>query len=208
MLDKELRKIRRKKIRACIFHFAVCVFIISRIITSIIYNQIESTGYNAFSIYLFCGLILLFGFAFLFRAYNDLKHCNNTLNRLSDIEIDRIQGELNSPTTIYHKMINTYLTKNYIVSYGEVIDIIKYDDVLMAYRFKHKRNLSTLYTCIKVWTRSSKKELMIAKQSDSPLEAEKLHEEVLDAILQKNPQAIVGYNQDLVKKIKDEKRSA
>ena len=128
--------------------------------------------------------------------------------KFSDVEIDEIQGELNSPATIYYKRINVYITQNYLISYGAVIEIIKIEDILMAYRFIRKRNFSVLYTCLKIWTKGQKCGLVVGKQAGNPSEALEMHTEVLNAILQKNPHATIGYNSAKISEIKSSKKAS
>lgn len=149
--------------------------------------------------------ILMLGLLLLFFAYANLRHCNNTIKKFSDVEIDKIQGELNSPATIYYKRINVYITQNYLISYGAVIEIIKIEDILMAYRFIRKRNFSVLYTCLKIWTKGQKCGLVVGKQAGNPSEVVKMFTEVLNTIQQKNPQATIEYNATKKREIIDNK---
>lgn len=92
-------------------------------------------GITAFGL-LFIGCIVLF-------RYNKTQDC------ISGTEAAIINEELKAPETEYMEECHTYLTPNYIVSFGYFLVAVKYSDILWAYREDHQVYLAT-HTCIKI----------------------------------------------------------
>ena len=158
--------------------------------------------------YVFGWIIIGFGFLFCLLALLELLNYNKTLKSLSEVEVAKLESEIDSPATVYHKSIRTFITPNYIVSFGNKFNIVRFDDIIMAYKYVQRYNFVPILSNVKIWTNSNDSELAVADKAGLPGKAKALHEDILLAIHEKNPQANLGYDVSAIKEIQAQKKAA
>lgn len=140
------------------------------------------------------GLLAVIGAVLLLSAGIELHHYNTFQKSLSDTDLAAINGETESPMTVYHKAVRTYLTPHYILSYGNTPVFVRYADILWAYKHVQKTNGVTTLTNITIVTSDHKSQTVADKVGGDNCEA--IFNNILATIMDRNPNTLIGYSDE------------
>ena len=140
-------------------------------------------------------------FAILFMGLYGLRFFgySNVIKKLSDAEAMQISGEIDSPQTEYIKKARTYLTPRYIMSFGNKLVFVRYEDIVWAYEFVQRTNFVPTASNIRLRTRDGQN-LIISDMAAVGREA--VIRKIFETIYNRNPEVDFGYSQDLIQKYK------
>ena len=103
---------------------------------------------------------------------------------------------INDPRTVYIKKANTLLTPNHIVSAGNRLTIVSYDEIMWAYRFDQSYNLIPILTNIRIYTNKFVLK-NISDMSGLTFKKTEIINQILETIQAHNPQVAIGYTAEL-----------
>ncbi len=132
---------------------------------------------------------------------------NKEISRFSDVEAQMLTAELNDPRTVYIKKANTLLTPNHIVSAGNRLTIVSYDEIMWAYRFDQSYNLIPILTNIRIYTNKFVLK-NISDMSGLTFKKTEIINQILETIQAHNPQIAIGYTAELNNYFKSLKKQA
>ncbi len=132
----------------------------------------------------------------------------NTLKKLSDEELEKIEKELDDKETFHYERAHLILTKNYIISLTGKMLITNYKDLVWIYEYRLKQYGITTNKSLMAMLKNGKVKALlqvdgVTKKSTSVIE------EVVETIVKKNSKLLVGYtneNRKLAKEIVKENK--
>jgi len=132
----------------------------------------------------------------------------NTLKKLSDEELEKIEKELDDKETFHYERAHLILTKNYIISLTGKMLITNYKDLVWIYEYRLKQYGITTNKSLMAMLKNGKVKALlqvdgVTKKSTSVIE------EVVETIVSKNSKILVGYtneNRRLAKEIVKENK--
>lgn len=125
------------------------------------------------------------------------------MKKISDEDFEALNLELDSEEGFYYKNAKLSLTKNFIVDFSRGLDVYKYNDILWMYRYEYRYNGINTQLSIVLYT-DDKKRHMVANLPGYTKKSKEVNKEIMEAIMDKNPKMVVGYNNENRKKMKEE----
>ena len=116
-----------------------------------------------------------------------------------------IMAEINAPEAKWYEGAKTYLTDNYLVSMRDGVNAVKYSDIFWMYVTNHRTNGIADYNFINIVTKDGK----MVTTCNSPTFGKKrreateiLHNDIMQALKEKNSDILVGYTAENVEAFK------
>lgn len=136
------------------------------------------------------------------NVINVITACNS----LRRYNINEVKEELNSKDVIKLEGVNTYLTKNYIISNDTSVRIVKYSDIVWIYytninddiKSNASLNLGVSRYAIEAYLKNGKRVTIINRVKNYHFIKNILE----NKIRQKNKEALIGYNIENVQRYK------
>lgn len=117
-------------------------------------------------------------------------------------EKDDIEAELEKTTTVAYKKENIYLTDRYIISTLMGLKVVEYKDLVWIYNEKRKYNGITIGRFLLAYKNNNKQiQLASAKKNEEILN------EVIIKIAEKNPEVMIGFTNENIKRYKEIKKA-
>lgn len=120
---------------------------------------------------------------------------NKTLDSRSDSDWKHVIEELEDLETKYYKKLNLYLTPSYIVDFSNGLHVVKYSEIKWMYEYQLKRYGITASRSIIVYGKN-KKRISIANMDNFVKRSKKDFTEIMEFVLSKNNDMLVGYNKE------------
>ena len=128
-----------------------------------------------------------------------------------------IMDEINDPETVVYDKDSLYLTKNYLVNTKGTVNAVRYEDIFWMYVTSHRTNGIHDYDYLNVVTKDGRNISCFNSPAFGKKKREATqssHTELMDALLERNPEIRVGYTkehveayQELMKDLKNKKSS-
>ncbi len=151
--------------------------------------------YNSFEFYILASVLLMI-FLSLFIVFLIRKvRTNKILKRYSEADITKIYHEVQILKSSPYEKIKLYLTSNYVVDLSKNIIIINYQDIILAYKYEYRYNGITVNKYIKILT-SDNKTYNICNTNLIKENKEKIIDEVLKKLQEKNSKILIGMTKD------------
>ena len=141
-------------------------------------------------------LILVFGLICLIAGGVEHFKYRKAVKRLSDAEAEMINAELEDPQTVYIKKCRVFLTPKRIVSLGNSLEIIPYEDILWAYKFEQSYSFVPILTNIKMLTKDFKTRA-IADMTGVQTNKDATISQIFSTMQAHNPQIAFGFTPEL-----------
>ncbi|MBO4458925.1 MAG: hypothetical protein J5802_14560 [Butyrivibrio sp.] len=119
------------------------------------------------------------------------------LKEMSESDTNTLCTETGDPRTVYIKKGSTYLTPGYLISFGSSLNVIKYQDILWAYRVNERSGLGISLTAVKLLT-ADMRYIQVSEIHGIVSGRDEMINQVLDAIHTHNPQTAIGYTPDYI----------
>lgn len=152
--------------------------------------------YNTFAF--FTGI---FGFFMTLVGVIRLVLFNLSVKKLSGMEIDELESEMNGSDAFYYSRNKLYLTSNYVIMLDGRFKVYRYSDILWMYPFEQRYNGIRTNKAIKILTTDGKT-TMLANVSVATKTAKAVYDEIWNTIISKNPGIKLGYTSDNIKYFK------
>lgn len=145
----------------------------------------------------FISSICAFSFIIVYIART--VQTNNTLKKIDDEELAKIEKELDDKDTFHYERAHLILTKNYIISLVGKLAFLKYKDVIWVYEYRLKQYGVTTNKSLMAMTKDGKVRAIVqvdglTKKSSAVLG------EIAETIVSKNEKILIGYTNDNRKK--------
>jgi len=125
------------------------------------------------------------------------------IKKISDEDWEIVNQELDDKETFYYKNAKIALTPNYLIDFAKGIDVIKYKDILWMYKYELRQNGIKTQMSIIIFT-LDKKRHVIAALDGFTKKSKVVNEEIMETIMKKNANMLVGYTKENRKKMKEE----
>lgn len=127
---------------------------------------------------------------------------NNSLKKINDEELAKIEKELDDKETFHYEKAHLILTKNYIISFASKLLILNYKDIVWMYEHRLRQYGVTTQKSLMVMNTLGKIRAIVqvdgvTKKSSSIIN------EVVDTIYAKNSNILVGYTSENSKKARE-----
>lgn len=151
---------------------------------------------SAESICLILGMLVSFvGFVMLISQIIIFSKLKSRMKKISDEDFEILNRELEEEESFYYKSAKLSLTKNYIVDFSRGLQVIKYSDILWMYKYEYRYNGINTQLSIIVYT-NDKKRHVIGTVVGYTKKGKEINKEIMESIMSKNPNMIVGYNKE------------
>lgn len=131
-----------------------------------------------------CVVAVLFSIIEYVRAIRELKQAINIHGK------EKLTELLNDPQTLAYQNAGTYLTKQYLISNSVDFKVISYDDIFWMYILNNRLNFISIGKNIMVATMDGKCQPVVWSRD------QKVLEEIISKIYEKNPAIRLGYSKD------------
>ncbi len=168
----------------------------------VIMLDLESLNTSYYPYYI---LIIIFFISFLIALFNYLINLYNNkkvLKNLSIEELQKIDIELYALKDNSYDKIKLYLTKNYIIDLSKKIVILKYEDIILTYKFEYRYSGLIVNKNIKLHTKEGKI-YDICNTNQLRINQDEVIEEVISKIKYKNPDILIGNTLENKKIVKE-----
>ena len=168
----------------------------------LIYLDME-TNLNDSSMYYIAAFVLFIVFLVLIILYliNFFKN-KKIFKNFSHEELEKIGAEIYELREKPYSKMKFYLLKDYVVDLSNSIIILKYQDILWAYPYEYRYNGMLVNKNIKVVDKNNKY-YDIANTKYLDKEKDKVLQDILEKLKEKNPEIILGFNKENQKKVKE-----
>lgn len=155
-------------------------------------------------------LFMLVGVITLITQLVPLISFKSRISKLEGVSLDELDKEMNSKDAFYYEKAHLYLTDHYIINFGGMFRIIRYEDILWMYPFEQRTNGIKTSQSIKVLTNDGKTST-IATIDVITKKKKEAYEEIWSSILEKNNTMLLGYTKENIdemkQKVKEIKKS-
>lgn len=168
----------------------------------LIYLDMETKFYDA-SLYYIGAFISFLVFLVLIIVYISIWSKNKKVyKKYSPDELARINSEIYNEQNSKYASMKFYLLKDYVVDTSNGIIILKYSDIIWAYPYEYRYNGILVNKNIKIMD-NNKKVYDIANTKYLDKEKDRLLQEILFNLKEKNPEIILGFNRENKKLVKE-----
>lgn len=144
-----------------------------------------------------CGVCFLIVFGVIkFKVEKAIK-------KFDDEELKKIEDEIDEKESFHYERAHLILTRNYIISCLNGLNILKYEDIIWVYEYRLRQYGITTQKSIMVMNNQGKVKPIITLDGVTK-KSKMVFEEIADTILSKNDKILVGYNKENKKKIKED----
>lgn len=155
------------------------------------YLNVERSYYDASLYYLGFIFCLLMFLIIIIAYFINLIKTKNNLKKYGSL-IDNISNELNVSNNTMYEKYDLYLTNNYLIDSGGRLLIINYKEIENVYKYEYRYNGITTSKSLKIKT-NNKKTYDILSMSLKNKEADKIHDEIIKFLKEKNNNIVIGY---------------
>ena len=114
---------------------------------------------------------------------------------------DKIIEEINASDSIYYKNARLYLTRNYLISYQNGLEIFDYNDIIWVYPHEYRYNGVVTQKSIFVVSRNSKAHKLATLSTSKKNRV--LFDELYNTLINKMPDILKGYTKENIKAAKE-----
>lgn len=125
------------------------------------------------------------------------------VRKLDSSEITKIDMEMNDPEAFYYEKAHLFLTKNYIINFAGIFNVINYKDIIWIYPFVMRTNGIKTSQSIMVVTKDGKAK-KVADIDVFTKGKKEIFDEIFNTIASKNDKIIIGYDKESQMKAKEE----
>ncbi len=125
------------------------------------------------------------------------------VKKLDSSEITKIDMEMNDPEAFYYEKAHLFLTKNYIINFAGIFNVINYKDIIWIYPFVMRTNGIKTSQSIMVVTKDGKAK-KVADIDVFTKAKKEIFDEIFNTIASKNDKIIIGYDKESQMKAKEE----
>lgn len=125
------------------------------------------------------------------------------IKKLDSSEITKIDMEMNDPEAFYYEKAHLFLTKNYIINFAGLFNVINYKDIIWIYPFVMRTNGIKTSQSIMVVTKDGKAK-KVADIDVFTKGKKEIFDEIFNTIASKNDKIIIGYDKESQMKAKEE----
>ncbi len=124
------------------------------------------------------------------------------VKKLDSSEITKIDMEMNDPEAFYYEKAHLFLTKNYIINFAGIFNVINYKDIIWIYPFVMRTNGIKTGQSIMVVTKDGKAK-KVADIDVFTKGKKEIFDEIFNTIASKNDKIIIGYDKESQMKAKE-----
>lgn len=124
------------------------------------------------------------------------------VRKLDSSEITKIDMEMNDPEAFYYEKAHLFLTKNYIINFAGIFNVINYKDIIWIYPFVMRTNGIKTSQSIMVVTKDGKAK-KVADIDIFTKSKKEIFDEIFNTIASKNDKIIIGYDKESQMKAKE-----
>jgi len=170
---------------------------------SSIYLDMDATTTDAKDIALvIAAFVAIFGFSFTLAGGLTMRRFKKKIEKLTEEERVKIDKEMNDKEAFYYKNAHTYLTKNYIVNFGNTFEAIPYKDVIWVYKYELRQNGIKSQQTVQVMTKDGKNHA-VATLTGLTKKANDVFNEILETVAEKCTNALIGYTKENRNKVNE-----
>lgn len=125
------------------------------------------------------------------------------VKKLDSSEITKIDMEMNDPEAFYYEKAHLFLTKNYIINFAGIFNVINYKDIIWIYPFVMRTNGIKTSQSIMVVSKDGKAK-KVADIDVFTKGKKEIFDEIFNTIASKNDKIIIGYDKESQMKAKEE----
>ena len=125
--------------------------------------------------------------------------------KLSQEEIAKIDAEIEGLETSKYNNMKFYLLKDSLVDTSNYIIAVKYKEIVWAYPYVQRYNGLPVNKCIRIVTKDKKK-YNVANTKIINKEKDKILDEIIEKLKEKNKDIILGYSLENKKEVKEKLR--
>lgn len=125
------------------------------------------------------------------------------IRKLDSSEITKIDMEMNDPEAFYYEKAHLFLTKNYIINFAGIFNVINYKDIIWIYPFVMRTNGIKTGQSIMVVTKDGKAK-KVADIDVFTKGKKEIFDEIFNTIASKSDKIIIGYDKESQMKAKEE----
>lgn len=139
-------------------------------------------------------LIIMVGLIFIMLYINKIAKIRNGIKKYSN-SLDIIAKEMEKETAKHNRLCRAYITKNYLICYGDIVEIIELSDISWIYPFEYHTNGVITSRSIHVYTKDKKKHV-IGVVNKWKKEKEEAYRSFYQLLMKKTPDALHGYSKE------------
>ena len=148
--------------------------------------------YVVFYVGLMIGVMLVIVAIIMMIAYKvKIKKINNE-------DLEKLSKEINSGEAIFYEKGQIYLTKNYLIDVNN-LQFFKYEDIAWVYKHIQRVNGIVSYKCLMVSTNDGKQTMMALNAKDN-------YEKIMEFLVTKNNDIMIGYSKENIAAFKEKKK--
>lgn len=156
---------------------------------------------------IFCAILgsiaFLVGFIGFIGSLIAKIRLKSRMKKISDEDWENLNHEMDEKDAFYYKSAKLALTKNYIVDFSRGITIIPYKDVVWMYKYEYRYNGVKTQVSVILYTKDKKRHVVAALPGYTK-KSKEINQEIMETIMKKNANMIVGYTKENRKKVKEE----
>lgn len=150
------------------------------------------------AILIFSVPFIIIGLTFLFTYFRITNNTKKSKEKYAD-KWDKIMSEIDD--AIYYKNARLYLTRNYLISYQNGLEIFDYKDIVWIYPHEYRYNGAVTQKSIFVVSKDSKAHKLATLSTSKKNRV--LFDELYNTLMNKIPDALKGYTKENIKAAKE-----
>lgn len=147
-----------------------------------------------------CIPFAIIGISFLITYFIMKRNTKNSMIKFGD-KWDQILNDIDANDSIYYKKAKLYLTRNYIISYQNGLEIFDYKDIIWVYPHEYRYNGVVTQKSIYVVTKNSKAHKLATISNSKKNRI--LFDELYNTLINKMPDILMGYTKENIKAAKE-----
>lgn len=144
--------------------------------------------------------LAIFGVIGLCLVFYEIFSYKNSINKLDDYLISKLDMEMNLATAVYYQPVHVYLTNNYIINFKHSFKVMKYEDIAWIYVYERRVNGIQQSQSIKIVDNNGKKHT-IAKIKLVTKNQKQCYDAIFNTIISKNSDILLGYTDENIKEM-------
>lgn len=168
-----------------------------------IYLDSTNEDLSSTILYVIGALCLLMWTCFLLVFIIYKVRLEKTFKKIDDEELQKIEKEIDDKDSFHYERAHLILTKSYVISFLTGFRAIKYQDIIWVYEYRLRQYGVTTQKSIMVMDKTGKVKPIITLDGITK-KSKIVFNEIIETIINKNPNIIVGYNKENKKRIKEE----
>lgn len=168
-----------------------------------IYLDTTNEDFSSTIAYVIGALCLLMWTCFLLVFIIYKIRLEKSFKKIDDEELEKIEKEIDDKDSFHYERAHLILTKNYVISFLTGFRAIKYKDIIWVYEYRLRQYGITTQKSVMVMDKTGKVKPIITLDGITK-KSKIVFNEIIETIIGKNPNIIVGYNKENKKRIKEE----